>query len=70
MCFVPPERINALFKIYLYSTTERIAARNGKPKKWTIKDFDIGSYLSKGKFGRALYFVRDKNCHLNVAIKV
>ncbi|PNF29868.1 Aurora kinase B [Cryptotermes secundus] len=48
---------------------EHIAARNGKPKKWTIEDFEIGCPLGRGKFGR-VYLARDKYCHLIVAIKV
>jgi hypothetical protein len=49
--FCSLKRINALLKIYQASTTERIAARNGKHKKWDIKHFDLVRYLSKGKFG-------------------
>jgi hypothetical protein len=70
MCFVPPQRINGLLNIYQDSTIERIAARNAKPKNWPIKDFDRISYLSKSKFGRVLYFARNKNCHLIVGIEV
>jgi hypothetical protein len=48
---------------------EHIALRNGNPKKWTIKDFDIGCPLGRVKFGR-VYLASDKYCYLMVGIKV
>lgn len=36
--------------------------------KWTLNDFDIGSALGKGKFGR-VYLAREKNTKFIVALK-
>ncbi|XP_069687075.1 aurora kinase C [Periplaneta americana] len=48
---------------------EHITARNGKPYKWSLKDFEIGCPLGRGKFGR-VYLAREKHTRLIVAIKV
>ncbi|KDR22618.1 Serine/threonine-protein kinase 12 [Zootermopsis nevadensis] len=64
----PPEYRDDVEKLSI-RMIENIASRNGKPKEWTIDDFDIGYPLGRGKFGR-VYLARDKYCHLTVAIKV
>jgi aurora kinase B len=72
VCLVPPEcprEYKGAIEKLSRQMIEHIAARNGKPKKWTIKDFDIGCPLGRGKFGR-VYLARDKYCHLFVAVKV
>ena len=38
-------------------------------KQWTLKDFDIGKPLGKGKFG-SVYLAREKTEKYIVAIKV
>ena len=38
-------------------------------KKWTLKDFDIGRPLGKGKFGN-VYLAREKTTKFIVALKV
>jgi len=37
--------------------------------KWSLKDFQIGTPLGRGKFGR-VYLAREKNTHYMVAIKL
>jgi aurora kinase B len=72
VCLVPPEcppEYQSAVENVSRQMLEQIAARNGKPKKWTIKDFEIGCPLGRGKFGR-VYLARDRYCHLIVAIKV
>ena len=38
------------------------------PKKWTLKDFDIGRPLGRGKFGD-VYLAREKKSKFIVAVK-
>jgi serine/threonine protein kinase len=38
-------------------------------QKWTLKDFDIGRPLGRGKFGH-VYLAREKKSGYNVALKV
>jgi aurora kinase B len=72
VCLVPPEcppEFQGAVENLSRQMIKHIAARNGKPKKWSVNDFDIGCHLGRGKFGR-VYMARDKYCHLFVAIKV
>lgn len=39
------------------------------PRQWTIKDFEIGKPLGKGKFGN-VYLAREKQSGFIVALKV
>lgn len=41
----------------------------GKKNTWTLKDFDLGKPLGKGKFGN-VYLAREKESHYVVALKV
>lgn len=36
-------------------------------KRWTLKDFDIGKPLGRGKFGH-VYLAREKKVNLNLLI--
>lgn len=38
-------------------------------KRWTLKDFDVGRALGKGKFGR-VYLAREKRSGYIVALKI
>lgn len=48
---------------------EHILKRNGKPYDWAISDFEIGSPMGRGKFGR-VYLAREKTSHAVVALKM
>ena len=38
-------------------------------KRWTLKDFEIGRPLGKGKFGH-VYLARERQCGFIVALKI
>ena len=46
-------------------TTEKIF----NPDDWSLKNFDIGKPLGKGKFGM-VFLVREKKSHFIMAMKV
>lgn len=46
-----------------------LEALRGNPKDWKLSDFQIGTPLSRGKFGR-VYLARDKSTKYNVALKI
>lgn len=45
------------------------AAKDRPARTWSLKDFDIGRKLGRGKFG-AVYLARERSTHFIVAIKV
>ena len=47
----------------------RMNDRNVDNKEWSLRDFDIGKRLGRGKFGK-VYLARDKRTKYIVAIKV
>lgn len=48
---------------------EHISKRNNKPYEWKITDFEIGTPMGRGKFGR-VYLAREKTTHAIVALKM
>ena len=59
----PENRINDPSKCSTYYFAENI------PKKWTLKDFEIGKPLGRGKFGD-VYLARERRSKFIVALKV
>jgi serine/threonine protein kinase len=47
----------------------RYRTPNSVEKSWTLKDFDVGRALGKGKFGR-VYLAREKRSGYIVALKI
>ncbi|XP_067005171.1 aurora kinase C [Anabrus simplex] len=64
-----PDDLKADVKALCDRMKQHIAMRNGKPKVWSLSDFEIGRPLGRGKFGR-VYLAREKFTHYMVAIKV
>lgn len=48
---------------------EHINKRNNKPYAWNIDDFEIGTPMGRGKFGR-VYLAREKSTQAVVALKM
>lgn len=48
---------------------EHINKRNNKPYPWNINDFEIGTPMGRGKFGR-VYLAREKSTQVVVALKM
>ena len=46
-----------------------VSGRVFNPEEWSIKDFEIGKPLGKGKFGM-VFLVREKKSHFIFAMKV
>lgn len=64
----PPEKRTNVQKT-LNLMKEHVIARNGQTYNWTIRDFDIGCPLGRGKFGR-VYLAREKSTKYMVALKL
>ncbi|XP_033342223.1 aurora kinase B [Megalopta genalis] len=63
---VPPEYKEAVLET-LHKMEEHVNSR-GHRYKWNLNDFEIGSPLGRGKFGR-VYLAREKTTHYMVALK-
>lgn len=63
---IPIELQSSVQELYKRMKTS-IENRNG-PKEWSLKDFEIGKPLGRGKFGR-VYMAREKSTEFIVAIK-
>ena len=44
-------------------------SQDQKPKRWTVRDFDIGKPLGHGKFGK-VYLARGKKSKFICALKI
>lgn len=44
-------------------------SEEAEAKRWTLKDFEIGRPLGKGKFGH-VYLARERQCGFIVALKI
>lgn len=54
---------------WLSATRFRSSAQDGKERRWSINDFEIGKPLGQGKFGN-VYLAREKKSKFVVALKV
>ena len=64
---------NKMLDLVSRATIEKMKAhiinRNGRPYEWSIHDFDIGTPLGRGRFGR-VYLARDRHTNVVFALKL
>jgi serine/threonine protein kinase len=53
----------------LSANAASVSSSTSEPKRWTLKDFEIGRALGKGKFGH-VYLARERKSGFIVALKV
>lgn len=64
-----PEELKDDLLATIQKMDEHIEARNGQTYEWSLKDFEIGCPMGRGKFGR-VYLAREKKTHYLVALKM
>lgn len=64
-----PSSTNQRGEVKAQASSKPARAANQAQKAWTLKDFDIGKRLGRGKFG-CVYLAREKSSGFIVALKV
>lgn len=63
------ESLDPVSRTTIDKMKNHIISRNDAPYEWSIHDFDVGTPLGRGRFGR-VYLARDRHTNMAFALKL